>query len=171
MWILIVCSLPLVTFDNARKNGPKSFHHWKKCLFLKNCVCSYISGPKKWSCHFHSNSQNTFWTLIYCPLKFVTNENKRKIGQNFSFTEKIDFFFKILCFQQPLRWCRTDIVSSTLIVKIHFGPKQFFFWGLSQPIIGQKLAKTFPSLKRLPFFQKFDTWIFYFAYFGFFLLG
>ena len=38
-WTQINCSVKFVTLDNRRKNRPKSFLHWKVCLFLfESCV-------------------------------------------------------------------------------------------------------------------------------------
>ena len=43
--ILINCPLRFVTFDNSRKDRPKSFLHWKECIFFsKICVFNNFLG-------------------------------------------------------------------------------------------------------------------------------
>ena len=38
LWNLIKCSVMFVTLDITRKNGPKSFLHWKVTFFFQNFV-------------------------------------------------------------------------------------------------------------------------------------
>ena len=83
LWTLISCSLTFVVFYNMRRNGRKSFLHWKVCLFLQNFMFSATSWvQKKWSYNFNFNCQVTLWNLISCSLMFVrfcnTRGNRRK---------------------------------------------------------------------------------------------
>ena len=41
--------------------------------------------------------------------------------------ERLPFFFKILCFQQPHRCYRNDLITSTVLEKLQFGPLQSVF--------------------------------------------
>ena len=51
---------------------------------------------------------------------------------------------------------RNDLITSTVKVKLLFGPLQIVPWGLSQSITGEKQkGNFFSSRKRLPFFKKF----------------
>ena len=48
LWTLIYCSLTFIVFDNARKNRPDQFFHWKGCLsFSKACVSKNPLNPTK----------------------------------------------------------------------------------------------------------------------------
>ena len=110
---------------------------------------------QKWSKNLHKNCRNTFWTLTNCPVRFVTLDYSREKGQNFFFTGKIAFFFKTLCFPTT-SWCyRSDVITSTVIVRILFGPLQNVPWGLSHSIIREKGPKSFFHCKVCLFFQKF----------------
>ena len=80
-------------FDNTWKCRPKSFLHWKDCLFLKNCVFNNLLGPEKCSYEIHSKCQNTLWTFIKCFLSFFMLDNTGKIGQTIFFTGKVAFLF------------------------------------------------------------------------------
>ena len=72
---------------------------------------------QNWSCDFHSNCQNTFWTFIKRSLRFFTIDNRRKKKAKFFSSLKRLLFFQIICFQQPLRCYRNDLVTSPVIVR------------------------------------------------------
>ena len=77
---------------------PKSFLHWKDCLFFKTlCFQTTSLVLKNWSFNFHSNCWITFWTLINRVLRFVTLDNARKTRPNFCQRAEIFFFWKV-CF-------------------------------------------------------------------------
>ena len=83
------------------------------------------------------------------PLSFVTLDNARKNRPNLFFTGQVAFFFKSLCFQQPISH-RNDLITSTVKIKLLFGPLQIVPWGLSQSITGEKKkGNFFSSRKRL----------------------
>ena len=109
---------------------------------------------QKWSNNFHKNCRNTFWSLTNCPLSFVTFDYTRKKGQNFFFTGKIALFSKLCVFQQLLRCYRSDVITSTVLVQITFGPLKNVPGGLSHSIIRQKGPKSFFHWKVCLFFQK-----------------
>ena len=126
---------------------------------------------QKWSNNFHKNCRKTFWSLTNCHLSFVTFDYTRKKGQNFFSLERLPFFSKLCVSQQLLRCYRSDVITSTVIVGISFGPLQNVPWGLSHSIIPKKNAKIFFSLESLPFFSKncfpqplrfFKIWSYYF---------
>ena len=79
LWTHISRSLTFVMFDNARKNRPKSFLHWKGCLFFQNSLSSTTSNVlQKWSCNVHNKSQNTLRTVLIFALRIVIPDNARK---------------------------------------------------------------------------------------------
>ena len=48
LWTRVRRSLRFVTLDNARRNRPKSFLHWKECIFFsKICVFNNRLGVKE----------------------------------------------------------------------------------------------------------------------------
>ena len=81
------------------------------------------------------------WTLINCPLRFVTHEKARKNRPKTLFTWKFAFFFKSFCFQQLLRYYRINPVTSTVIVKKLCWPDQGVNWGLSHSWMRQKIGQ------------------------------
>ena len=102
LWNLIGCSLTFVMFYNTRWNRRKSFLHWIVCLFLQKRMFSATSWVlKKRSFNFNITCHFTLWTLISCFRKFVMYYNTRR-NRLKSFHWKDCFFFKNLCFQQPL---------------------------------------------------------------------
>ena len=110
---------------------------------------------QKWSNNFHKNCRNTFWSLTNCLLSSVTFDYTRKKGQNFFFTGKIAFFSKLCVFQQLLRCYRSNVIASTVLVRIPFGPLKNVLGGLSHSIIREKGPKSFFHWKVCLFFQKF----------------
>ena len=104
-----------------RKVGPILLSSWKsyflKCLFL-----STSEVLKNWSYYSQSNCQKTLWTPIECSLMPIILDNGRKIDQFVFSSEKFAFFFKKLCFQQFRKCYRYDPITSTVFVKIPFGP-------------------------------------------------
>ena len=87
------------------------------------------------------------------PLSFVTLGNARKNGP-MSFLHLAGcLFFKSLCFQQPISH-RNDLITSTVKVKLLFGPLQIVPWGLSQSITGEKRRPHFFFTEKIAFFQK-----------------
>ena len=101
-WNLINCLLRFVTLENTRKIGHKIFFTGYFAFFLKFCVFNNLSGPKKSCYKFYSNCQKTFWTLIYCSVKWVNSIIRGKMGHNIFFTGKIAFFSKICVFNNFL---------------------------------------------------------------------
>ena len=93
LWTHLKRHLKFVTLDETRKNWPKYFLHWKDCLFSKVCVSNNLFYPKK-KFYFHSNCQNTLWTLKSCFPRSVTLDNKRKIRPKSFVTGKMAFFWK-----------------------------------------------------------------------------
>ena len=78
-WNVISCSLTFVMSDIARKNRPKSFFHWKDCLFFLKFVFSTTSKVlKNWSYNFRSNCHFSFWTFINGLLRFFTLDYERQ---------------------------------------------------------------------------------------------
>ena len=50
-----------------------------------------------------------------CFLMSVLLDNTRKIGRKNFFAGKIAFFFKNLCFQQPIRRYRNDPITCSMM--------------------------------------------------------
>ena len=84
-------------------------------------------------------------------MSYSTYEKKSKI---FSSLERLPFFSKLYVFQQLLRCYRSEQITSTVVVRIPFGPLQIFPWGLSDSIIREKQGQNNFFLERLPFFSK-----------------
>ena len=107
----------------SEKPGSKSSLRWKDCLFFQKFVFTTTCWVlKKWSCNFHRNCQKTLWTLINCPLRLATLDNARKNTPKCFIYWKCCVFFKIFCFQQPLRCYRNDLVTSAANVIKPCGP-------------------------------------------------
>ena len=88
------------------------------------------------------------------PLRFVTLGNARKKRPKYFLQWAGWLFFKNLCFQQPISH-RNDLITSTVKVKLLFGPLQIVPWGLSQSITGEKNAgDVFIFNRKIAFFQK-----------------
>ena len=99
LWTLKSCSLTFVMFYITRRKGPKSFLHWKDCLFLQKFIFSATSSfLKKWSYNFNSKCQNTFWPFTICPFRFITLDDARKNRQKSFLHWKICLFFQKLVF-------------------------------------------------------------------------
>ena len=70
---------------------------------------------------------------------------EKKPVKIFSLLENCPFFFKKMCFQQPLMSWRNDLSFSTVIVKLASGLIEFVTWVLSNSNIREKnWPKTFP---------------------------
>ena len=111
------CSIRIVTLDNTRKNRPKNFPHWKYWQFFQKFVFSTTSQVLKHRSYmFHSNRHNALWTLITCPLRFVTLDNTRKKGSKSFATVKTAIFWNV-CFYRPLRSQKKDLIKCTKFVK------------------------------------------------------
>ena len=121
------------------RERPKSFFHWKVCLFFsKNCFQQPLRFFKIWSYYFRSETQITSWTLTKCSLRFVILDNSiigEKEAKIFFSLERLPFYSKFCVFKQPLRCHRIDLISSTVIVGLPFGPLPIVFWGLLHSII------------------------------------
>ena len=109
------------TINVKRPPGPVQFVPWRlSCSILRGKIghnsFSLASSPffqsfvysttsyvlQKWSFNFHSKCYNTFWTQINCSVKFVTLDNRRKIGQSLFFTGKVAFFLLKVVFSTTL---------------------------------------------------------------------
>ena len=83
--------------------GQNLFFAGRLPYFSENCVYNNLLGPKKRSYNFHSNCQNTLWTLADRSLRFITLDNARKNRSKSFLRWKIALIFENLCLQQPLR--------------------------------------------------------------------
>ena len=83
-----------------------------------------------------------------------TRYYEKKKGHNSFFIGKFAFFFKNLCFQQPLRSSRNALISSTVIVRIACGPLKIVPWGLSHSIIREKIGHIVFFTGNIAFFSK-----------------
>ena len=79
---------------------------------------------------------------------------RQKTGQIFFFTGKFAFFFKNLCFQQPLRCNRINPVTSTVIVKIPCEPSYIVPWGLSHSRMREETGQKLFFTGKFAFFFK-----------------
>ena len=136
-----------------------SFYHLKIALFFKN-LC--FQQPLR--CYRNDLITSAVIVRIpFGPLQIVPwgvshSIIREKRGQNLFFSGKFAFFFKNLCFQQPRRSWRFELVTCTVVARkptIPCGPLYIVRWGLSYSIIRPKLGQNLFITERLPFFQKF----------------
>ena len=80
---------------------------------------------------------------------------REKRTKNFCALEWMPFFMKILCFQQPHRCYRNDLITSTVLDKIQFGTLQSVRWRLSHSIILGKMGQKLLSSWKQLFFEMF----------------
>ena len=108
----------------ASKKRPKPFLHWAGCLLFQKF--EFFQQPLR--CYRNDLAASTVIVKIPCeawqvvPGGLSHTKMREKIGQNLLFTEKIASFLKKLCFHQPLRSLRNDIITSTVSVRLPFGP-------------------------------------------------
>ena len=94
----------------------------KRLPFFKKFVYPSTSWVlKKCSYDFHSKCHITLWNLISRSLTFVMSNIARK-NRPKSFLWKYYLLFQKFRFQQPLRCYRKGLATSTVKVKIPFGP-------------------------------------------------
>ena len=100
----------------------------RKQIFFEIFFLSTSWLPKNRSYQLHNIFQNTLWTLQICSLRFVMFDNTRKIRPQFVFTGKIAiFFYTKFVFpttSQLLTWYGNDLITSTVFVRVLFGPLQ-----------------------------------------------
>ena len=152
-WSLTNCPLSFVTFDYTKKS-PKTFLHWKDCLFLSK-VCVFQQPLRCYRSDLITST--VFVGLPFGPLQFVPwglshSIIRERKGQNNFLLERL-LFSKICVFQQLLRCYRSDLITSTVIVGIPFGHLQNVLWGLSHSIIREKMPKSFFHWKVCLFFK------------------
>ena len=143
------------TLDNARKGTANYSIHWKICFLFRIIVFSATPLMlQKWSCNFHSDCQNTLWTLLNCFLRSVRLDNARKNSPKSLFRWKSCLFYQKILFSTTYvlkKWCYS-IHSSC----------QTTFWTFINRLLRfvtidhrrKSKANFFSSLKRLPFFKK-----------------
>ena len=87
------------------KKWAKFFSPLEMLPFFQNIVFSTTSQVlKKCSFKFHSNCQKSLWTLIKCTLiLFMLDNTRQNRPKSFPHYKGCLFFYKTLCFQQPLR--------------------------------------------------------------------
>ena len=73
-------------------------------------------------------------------LRYFIRDNSRKNRPKSFLHWKGCFFSKNLCFQQPLRCYRNDLIYYTVIVRVPFGPLQCVAWGLSHSILRENIG-------------------------------
>ena len=86
---------------------------------------------------------------VICLVQYY--EKKRPIFLHW----KDCFFWKFCVFQQSHRCYRIDLITSTVLDKIHFRPLQSVLWRLSHSIILGKMGQKLLSLWKKPFFEMF----------------
>ena len=99
--------LQIVPWDFSQsilwKKEAKVFYLLEVLPFFQNFVSSTTSWVlHKWSCNFR-NCQNILWTVINCPLRFVTLDNARKNRSKSFLRSENALFFRNFCLQQHLR--------------------------------------------------------------------
>ena len=156
MWTLIKCSLRFVILDNTRKKGQNLFFSLERLPFFKAlCFQQPLGFLRIWPYYFRSKIRVPRGHLQSVFLRFVILDNSimREKGQDLFFTRRIAFFSKIYVFKKPLRCYRSDLMTSTVIVRIPCGPLQSVPWDLSYSIIREKGQNLFFTGK-IAFFSK-----------------
>ena len=150
-----------VTLENAPKNWPKSFFHWQVCLFFFQKLKFWSQQPLRCCRNDPKSSaairicQNTLWTRVNRSLRFVTPDNAKKYRpKSFLHRKECIFFFEKLCFQQPLRYYRNDLVTSTVIVRSPCGLLWINYWGLPHSMNREKIQQTLFFTGTFAFFSK-----------------
>ena len=100
------------------------------------------------------NVKQTFWTIKNCFLTFVMFDIRRKNGPKSFIHREGCLFFKKLCFQQPLKSWRNDLITFKVIVRLVSGPLKTIPWGLSSSNIREKIGQNFFFTGKLAFFSK-----------------
>ena len=107
---------------------------------------------QKWFCNLHCIWQKTLWTLINCTLWFVTLDNARKNTPKAFIYWKICVFFKNFCFQHPLRCYKSDLLTSTAIVRIPCRPLEYVPCALTHSILRKNKGQIFLYTGKLASF-------------------
>ena len=138
------------------KNCPKPFLHWKDCLSFQKILFS--TTLRSWKNDLLTSIVNVRLVLDHRkPSPEVCQDRiyEKKQVKIFSLLENCPFFWKKMCFQQPLRSWRNDLSFSTVIVKLASGLIETVTWGLSNSNIREKnWPKTFPHWITCLFFKK-----------------
>ena len=134
-----------------QKNRPIPFLHWRACLFLLEILC-FQQHLRSWridhvTCKMFVKTTCGRLNVVACCLSYSIKRGKRVTS---FFTAKIVFFFESLCFQQPFRCYRNDLLTSRVIVGRLFGPSKIVLWAFLNSMI-RKNAKIF-FLRNIAFF-------------------
>ena len=124
LWTLINCALRFVTIENRRKNSPKSFLHWNFCLlfFKKLCLQQRLRCYRNDLDIFIVNVSIPWGPLFIVPWGLSHLIMRKKRPKTFIYWKNCFFFFyKNLCFQQPLRCYRNDPITSTVVSRLPSG--------------------------------------------------
>ena len=107
----------------GEKQKGNFFSSRKRLPFFKKFVFPSTSWVlKKWSYDFHSKCHFTLWNLISRSILFVMSDIARKKRPKSFLLWNYYLFLQKFCFQQPLRCYRNGLATSTVIVRIPFGP-------------------------------------------------
>ena len=86
-----------------REKVGQKFFFTGNVFYFQKLLCSTFSHVlKKSSYNFHLKCQNTFWTLIYCPLRFFLLDFARKIWPKSFIQWKDCLFFRSFFFSHLL---------------------------------------------------------------------
>ena len=124
LWNFRKGSVTFVMFEKTGTNRPKSFLHWKLCLFLAQlCVFNKLLGPKVLIILLpQSPPENLMDPYNFLPEFCHARWYKKNWSINLLSLEKAPFFLKNFCFQQRRRSKRIDLNASTFIAKRPYGP-------------------------------------------------
>ena len=123
-------------------------------FFFKNLCFQHFLRCYRINLYFHSNLSENFVDIDSLAAEVChTRECEKKQAKIFSSLESF-LFFQNLCFQQPLRCYRNDLVTSTVIVKIPCGFLWIVPWGLSDSIKREKIGQKLFLSWKFAFFSK-----------------
>ena len=137
-----------------RKKRPKSFFLRKGCLpFQKFSISTTSQVLNSSSKNFHSNFQNTPWTLKKFSLRFVTLDNTRTIGPQTFVLVKAALFWNV-CFYRPLLSYWNKLITCEIFVKRPCKTSQSVLWGFLHSITAEEIGENLFFNDKIAFFQK-----------------
>ena len=136
------------------KVSQKLLSPWEQLIFGKLLAIDLL-GPREKTLSYvkqvsnkpYRPSKNVSW-FLFRSIKW------EKIGKNLFFTGKIAFFFKKLCFRQPLKSWRNDLSFSIVMVTIASELIETVPWGLSHSIFRGRLGQNLFFTGKIAFFSK-----------------
>ena len=114
------------------------FCHLETDVFWNVCFCRPLGSQWKYLIICTKKVKTPCGPLLFFSLFFLCSIIREKRDHKRFFLGRWAFCLKNLCFHQPLRSQRIDLITFTVFVGIPVGPLQFVPWGLSHSIIREE---------------------------------